>query len=154
MWLGEVRKDRFKQNSHSLLETRITLHYIQMNNQHREPGIPAISKPQSQGLHLLTSQSIIFSARLQTLPLLKQKSRAIATDPAGSSGPLQPQWAWPLTVSALSPDSHSQTFFSSCWTMPVCFLLLSIFNFVKFHYITCSKSHPSDSYRVCLLYSI
>ena len=51
--------------------------------------MPGISKPQAQSLHLLTSQSIIFPARVQSSPLLKQKPSGPVSDLAGSSGLLQ-----------------------------------------------------------------
>lgn len=120
------------------------LSYIRMGSQQGMSGMPAISKPQAQSLYLLTSQSIIFPARLQSLPLLKKKSSVPASDPAGLSGPLKPLSLAPYSLSSLIWQSQSDLPFlflnSASMFFPACQYLTTLSS-----YITSPALNPSPS---------
>lgn len=107
-------------------------------------GMPAISKPQAQSLYVLTSQSIIFPARLQSLPLLKKKSSVPVSDPAGLSGPLKPLSLAPYSLSSLiwQPESDLPFLFLNSASMfsPACQYLTTLSS-----YITSPALNPSPS---------
>lgn len=107
-------------------------------------GMPAISKPQAQTRYLLTSQSIIFPARLQSLPLLEKKSSVPASDPTGLSGPLKPLSLAPYSFSSLiwQPQSDLPFLFLNSASMlpPACQYLTTLSS-----YITSPTLNPSPS---------
>lgn len=123
---------------------RLSPSYIQMGSQQRASGMPAISKPQAHSLHLLTSQSIIFPARLQSLPLLKQKPSVPVSDLTGSTGPLQPLSLASYSLSSLiwQPQADLPFLFLNSASMlpPACQYLTTLSR-----YITSPALNPTPS---------
>lgn len=132
---------------------RISPSCARMGSQQRASGMPVISKPQARSLHLLRSQPIIFPARLQTLPLLKQKPSEPASDPPGSSGPLQALGLAPYHLSSLiwPPQSNLPFLFLNIPSMlpPACQCLTTLSS-----YITSPVLNPTPVIAKGCAYSI